>query len=157
LSSAILNRLPAAGLRDCSMPSTKSPTDVFIGFGDRLRWTRQALRSTQTRLAADLGVSAPRYNQWEKGKYVPDLMTLYRYKLVHGVSIDWILAGDPSGLPARILQQLIGIAIGPTAPPELVAIRDWLRGSSIHAQNMEAPPELPKPYTVHERGPKPLR
>lgn len=75
--------------------------------GRRLRAVRRALDfHVQKEFADLLGVSPERYNQWEKGRRLPDIYALVRLKDKLGISIDYIVAGDRSGLPVRLAERI---------------------------------------------------
>jgi len=86
----------------------KKPSDPEkIAAGNRLRDTRIALGyGTGTELAIVLKVRERTYLTWEEGIAFPPIYFLKKLKDRFGVSADWILFADPSGLPQRVLGKL---------------------------------------------------
>ncbi len=76
----------------------RNPEDLKA-IGARLRAARLALGLTQKDLYEPLGVKAATWNHWESGKRLPDPLVMAKLKEMHGITTDWIYAGDPSALP----------------------------------------------------------
>lgn len=74
--------------------------------GGRLAATRSALGLTQEQ-AADIGsVTNKAWSMWEKGDRAPAVASMLRLRQRHGVSLDWIYAGDPARLPHDLAKAL---------------------------------------------------
>lgn len=74
--------------------------------GERLRSTRQALELSQRDFCAEAGVPPNTYNQYERGVARPSMDNAYRLMDAHRLTLDWIYAGDPSGLRASLLEAI---------------------------------------------------
>ncbi len=75
----------------------KRNDDELAEIGNRLRAARLALGLTQKDLYEAIGVKAATWNHWESGKRIPDPMAMKEFYLLHGVTMEWIYAGDPKG------------------------------------------------------------
>jgi integrase/recombinase XerD len=64
--------------------------------GDRLRAVRHRLGLRQPDMAATLGVGRMTIARAERGLFVPRLATLQRIAELGGVSVDWLLRGEPA-------------------------------------------------------------
>ena len=83
-------------------PLVRRPPEYSREVGRRLRVTRLSLGMTAVELCREIDVAPKAYSQWENGKRLFDVLAAFRLKERHGVTLDWIYAGDPSGLPARL-------------------------------------------------------
>lgn len=102
-------------------------SDLPSGYGVRLKATRLALGyTTQKELAAEVGVSLARWNNWELEKNAPDLYFMLVLKFKRGIPLDWIYAGDPQALPHAVAQRLVSAGSKPNAPAALKALRATL-------------------------------
>jgi len=72
----------------------------------RLRSMREALGLNQADFARSIDIAANRWNQYEKGERMITLAVATACCEAHGVTLDWIYRGDPSGLPMRLHQRL---------------------------------------------------
>ena len=83
------------------------PITIRRLFADRLRQLRASYsrrvgqRLNQTQFAALLGIKIDRYSAYERGDREPPLDVLARLKQVTGVSLDEMIAGQPTG-PASV-------------------------------------------------------
>lgn len=82
-------------------------TVLLAGIATRLAQTVAALGITKAEAARVMGVSPQRLNGWLAGKHPPDLLALHRLHQRHRVTLDWLVLGDPSGLPQRIVERLV--------------------------------------------------
>jgi ribosome-binding protein aMBF1 (putative translation factor) len=82
--------------------------DLLAGFARRLIQAREAAGyATQTALAEAIGLSGHHnVHRWEKGHHFPRVPELYRLARLLGVTIDWLVAGDPAGLSAETSSRL---------------------------------------------------
>lgn len=81
-----------------------------IEIGRRLVAAREALGLSQVDVCAALGVSTPRWNQWEKGTTLPDALVMAELARRYGVTTDWVYVGNPAGLPYSIASKLLKAA-----------------------------------------------
>ncbi len=66
--------------------------------GKRLQLSRDALGFQQGDFADRLGIARNTYNQYEKGVNKPPVEAAMKMRQEFGLLLDWIYAGDPSGL-----------------------------------------------------------
>lgn len=81
--------------------------DNLKAIGARLRAARLALGLTQKDLYEPLGVKAATWNHWESGKRLPDPLVMARLKEMHGITTDWVYAGDASALPFSLAKAVL--------------------------------------------------
>lgn len=74
--------------------------------GERLRQAREALGLTQAELARAYELDKTKLSHWERGVHYPDPLFLYQLASRHGVSFDWIYAGDLAGLRHSLAENL---------------------------------------------------
>jgi transcriptional regulator with XRE-family HTH domain len=74
--------------------------------GSRLRLLRQALGVPAGRLAAEFGVAAPRWSQWETGRHLADLRIMVRLARRYRVTLDYLFLGDESAMPLRLVEAM---------------------------------------------------
>lgn len=91
------------------MTRDRAPDELKI-IGNRLRAARLALGLTQKELYEPLGVKAATWNHWESGKRLPDPLMMAKLKELHGITTDWIYAGDSSALPFSLARNLLRAA-----------------------------------------------
>ena len=72
----------------------------------RLIQTQDALEMTNAAISKELGVSAHGWSQYRTGDRTIPHNVLVGLKEKFGVTADWILAGDPSGLPQRLYAKI---------------------------------------------------
>lgn len=99
------------------MARDRSPDDLKL-LGDRLRAARLALGLTQKKLYEPLGVKAATWNHWESGKRLPDPLVMVKLKELHGITLDWIYAGDASALPFSLARTLVKATSCPSHSPQ---------------------------------------
>ena len=80
-------------------------------FARRLIATREALGLRPSQFCEAAGIARSAYSNWEAGEKRPGLSAAIKLVKVHGLTLDWIYLGDPSGLPSRIVSKL---------PPDLL-------------------------------------
>lgn len=71
---------------------------------------REALGLSQAELCRAIGIAPNRWNQFEQGKRRITVDVARRLKKNYGVTLDYIYEGDLSGLPKRIVDELVGQA-----------------------------------------------
>jgi hypothetical protein len=66
----------------------------------------------QAHLLPRLGLTSAscRQDHWESGKRMPDPMAMAEFYRLYGVTMEWIYAGDPKGLPFGIVQSVLKAA-----------------------------------------------
>ena len=82
----------------------------LVQIGARLKAARLALGLSQKYLYEAIGVKAAAWNHWESGKRMPDPMVMAELYLLHGVTMEWIYAGDHKGLPFGVAQTILKAA-----------------------------------------------
>lgn len=70
--------------------------------GARLKATRNALMLSQKEFAGPVGIKANTYCQYESGYSMPSLENLAAIVEYHGLTTDWVLRGDASGLKRNL-------------------------------------------------------
>lgn len=70
--------------------------------GKRLKALRKKNQLTQQAMADVLGITQPQWNQYETGKRQLTIEVAAIIATNHGVTLDWLYLGDPSGLPLRM-------------------------------------------------------
>lgn len=76
----------------------RSKADV----GARLELTRHAVGLDQQTFAAEAGLKASTYNQYETGKNMPQLAAAHALCDQYRLSLDWIYRGEMSGLSQNV-------------------------------------------------------
>lgn len=80
--------------------------------GNRLRDIREALGfETKRDFAEYLGVHEDTYGIWENGRGDIPIYAIERLRERHRITADWILFGDPSGLPHKLAADLLKIRV----------------------------------------------
>ena len=88
-------------------PRGRPPERPYKAIGKRLVAVRHALGiSSQAELCRTLGVLKSQWNQYETGERRITIDVALKLKMLYGITIDYIYTGDPSGLPARLHQQI---------------------------------------------------
>lgn len=90
-----------------------------LAVGARLRLTRLIKGWAPAYAAQLVGESRQNWSNWEGasgGRYIP-VPALMRFCAVAGVSADWILRGDPSGLKGEMFTR-VSAALAGDLPPE---------------------------------------
>lgn len=91
-------------------------TEYMRVVGDRLRRLIDALGISYVEAARDMGVTRNQLGNWMRGNHgFPRHYALYRFARIRGVNVDWILLGDPSGLPKKVADALLGLEPGSVA------------------------------------------
>ena len=70
--------------------------------GERLRLTREALGLQQNEFAERARIATNSYNQYERGKNMPNLPAAHALCDHHNLTLDWIYRGDASGLKYQL-------------------------------------------------------
>jgi transcriptional regulator with XRE-family HTH domain len=82
------------------------PEAAPIRIGQRLRWTREALRLRQVDWCRGLETSQQTWNNFERGYSRISIKEALKVCDVTGVSLDWIFRGDPRLLPYELAQEI---------------------------------------------------
>lgn len=76
-------------------------------FGTRMQHFREALgHATRASFARFIDVDQNAYSAWERGERFPEVANLLKLKEVTGVTSDYLLFGDASGLPMDLRRVL---------------------------------------------------
>jgi transcriptional regulator with XRE-family HTH domain len=116
-----------------SAPAAGAPsfTDLAAGWGSRLRLAREAIAPTAKALADAVNISPQRWSHWELERHPPSFDAMLALKHWHGLSLDWIYAGDPSGLRGGLIQRMLAVPAHPRVEPALTLLRaSMLAGST---------------------------
>jgi transcriptional regulator with XRE-family HTH domain len=70
--------------------------------GRRLKALRKTAALSQDKFGGSIGLSQPRYAQYENGTRPLTLEAAASLCAVYGVTLDWLYFGDQSGLPMRL-------------------------------------------------------
>lgn len=89
------------------MPKPSRPPDFIKQAGQRLKTARLALGLSSKEVYETINVQANTYSQWENGKSMVDVAAAARLKEAFGITLDWIYAGDPAGLPFAIASKVL--------------------------------------------------
>lgn len=83
--------------------------ELQAGFARRLILARTWRGyESQAALARALGLrDADRISIWEQGQGFPRVMVIYKLCKILGVTSDWLLFGDPKGLPVDAYTALV--------------------------------------------------
>ena len=97
----------------------QSETEYCRQVGERLRQLIDAIGISYADAARDMGVTRNQLGNWMRGNHgFPRHYALYRFCRIRGVSTDWVFLGDPSGLPKRVSDVLLGSALAPAGERE---------------------------------------
>lgn len=66
-------------------------------------------KMNQADFAETLGISFNTWNNYERGYSIPERDIAFKIKDRYHVTLDWILEGDPRGLPHQLYEQLYGL------------------------------------------------
>lgn len=72
--------------------------------GARLALARESIGLTQSQLAKEycrIGVTPPKLNQWEGGKYYPEAFFLVCFCDDYGFTMDWFYRGTRAGVSSE--------------------------------------------------------
>lgn len=78
------------------------PSQAVHQAARRLKAARDALGMQQQDLARACGAEPNRWSNWEAARTLPDPLVIARAQSLFGISLDWIYAGDPGNLPAKL-------------------------------------------------------
>lgn len=93
---------------DCELLPKWGMSRSLKDVADRLEMTREALDITAAELCRRTGI---RPNQWSqfvnpRSKRRITIDAAYKLRDEFGVTLDWVYDADPSGLPARLAQNI---------------------------------------------------
>jgi transcriptional regulator with XRE-family HTH domain len=79
------------------------------GYGHRLRLARLTLGVTEGEVAAALGITLRTYRRWE-ARVWPHVQAgpILAFAQMYGVSVDWLVTGDPGGLGSHLSKRTAG-------------------------------------------------
>lgn len=108
------------GLQEASVIGSEMPRKVlqatpYKQIGDRLRSMRLALArleqgpKTLDAFAREAGLKPNAYSQNETGARMISVEAALKLKAAHGISLDWIYAGDDGTIPRRVLTEIAAI------------------------------------------------
>jgi transcriptional regulator with XRE-family HTH domain len=86
-------------MRQNAIRPSRRTEDARKQAGRNLRAAREALGLTQERLASELGMTPHALSQWESGARRINTFGAVILKRRYGITLDWLFAGDLSGLP----------------------------------------------------------
>ncbi len=78
----------------------------YLAIGQRLSHLRHALELNQRQLAERLGISGPRWANYELGTSRITVEMALRLVERWGVSLDWIYYGNPAAMPEGLLRKI---------------------------------------------------
>ena len=84
----------------------KRNASELVEIGNRLKVARLALGLSQKEVCEAIGVKVPAWSHWENGRRIPDPMAMKNLYLLHGVTMEWIYAGDPKRLPFEVYRRI---------------------------------------------------
>jgi transcriptional regulator with XRE-family HTH domain len=90
------------------VPQRVSPIELafYEDLAWRLKLAIEALDKTINEVAEAIGTSTPELNQWIAARAKPDWFCISQFCKRYGVSADWLLLGDLSGLKKRLADSL---------------------------------------------------
>jgi transcriptional regulator with XRE-family HTH domain len=74
--------------------------------GARLIQAREAIGLRQAEMARGLDIGRDKLNGYERGRFFPDPVVVYRMWRLYGVTADWIYLGVLAGLPHSVAARL---------------------------------------------------
>ena len=100
---------------DVRLGAPSRPMDVLIlpesehrkAVGVRLRRLIAANDLKLVQAAEVMGVTKNHLGNWLRGTAYPQHYALYRFCRAAGVNTDYVMLGDPSGLPKRIADRVL--------------------------------------------------
>jgi len=121
-ASGIVHRrgFPLSALSSAMEILILTESDHRRAVGDRLKRAIYAAKLNQVQAADIMGVTKNHLGNWIRGTAYPMHYPLYRFFRSTGVTADFVLLGDPSGLPKRIGDLILSDALAPvdqTAEP----------------------------------------
>ena len=88
----------AMKLMIAGMPKRR-PKHILDQVAARLIAGRESLGLTPTDICRALDIGQTTWSNWEAGLNLPDPLVMSRVQHRFGISLDWIYAGDPRGMP----------------------------------------------------------
>lgn len=88
------------------MVTKRSIGPPFADIGERLRLTRDAMGLAQNKFAAQAGIPTNTYNQYETGKFRPQIDNAIKLCTIYNLTLDWIYLGDPGGLRYELAEAI---------------------------------------------------
>jgi transcriptional regulator with XRE-family HTH domain len=89
----------------------------------RLNLALKALGKTPAQVSRETGIGQNALSQYAKGKRTISRRDALRLKERYGLTLDWLLAGDPTGLSVGLRDKLQAVSGPPTAPQGLLTGR----------------------------------
>lgn len=74
--------------------------------GSRLIQAREALGMSQAEMARGLDIGRDQLNTYERGRFFPAPVVVYRMWRLYGVTADWLYLGVLVGLPHSVAARL---------------------------------------------------
>lgn len=89
-------------------PKAEDPREIefYENLARRLDLAADAIELSRSEIAKVIGVSQPRFSNWTTGQNKPDWFAVAKFCRRFGVSADWILLGDVSGLKHSMVESL---------------------------------------------------
>lgn len=81
------------------------PTDALTMTSWRLQAARRALNLSQRAACRAVTVEPNTWNQWERGKYMPDVLAMGRFGDLYGVTLDWIYRGRADTMAGSLAEK----------------------------------------------------
>ena len=81
------------------------PTDALTMTAWRLQAARRALDLSQRAVCRATGVEPNTWNQWERAKYMPDVLAMSRFGDLYGITLDWIFRGRAETMIGSLAEQ----------------------------------------------------
>jgi transcriptional regulator with XRE-family HTH domain len=78
-----------------------------VASGRRLRQIIDAAGISYVEAADMMGISKSNLGNWMRGDAPIGSYALYQFCVQTGATADWVLLGDPAGLPQRLARQLL--------------------------------------------------
>jgi transcriptional regulator with XRE-family HTH domain len=93
-------------------PNNRSIAEQLNETGRRITQARKALELSQVEICRNIEVGETTWNNWERGKRVPDPFVMAKFAEHYGVTLDWVYRGDREGLSHRLLNKLLEVERG---------------------------------------------
>lgn len=97
------------------------------GVAERIRKVRDGYSMDQGEFAEKTGVADNTYNQWEKGKRIPDLPLAMALCDAWGITLDYLYRGQFQGLSEAAFARVTGVRPLTTEVPKVVIKRARLK------------------------------
>ncbi|MGC0225173.1 helix-turn-helix domain-containing protein [Pseudooceanicola nitratireducens] len=98
--------MTALAFRICETASMQIPRQNHTvdrdAFAQRLVYVREKLGLSKTEFATSLGLSKSNYGQVEAGNRMLTVDQIYKCFIVHGVPMEYLLAGQEARLPDHL-------------------------------------------------------